>query len=143
MRQKVLLMWMAVFSVTIGSLIAWQMEENKPIFATSFDRAKWQHNVRSEDGEIIGNGVLQTRMALDLVAKKTLIGKSRSEIKQLLNEPTVFMDESPASLKKQMRYSLRTVYDFIDPVRADELIIQLDDRGKVASAKVVFRKLNS
>jgi hypothetical protein len=142
-RQKIVLMWISVFVVTIGSLIAWQMEENKPIFAASFDRAKWDRNARSEDGEIDANGVLQTRMALDLVAKKTLIGKSRSQIKQLLNEPTVFADESPVSLKTQMRYSLRTVYEFIDPVRADELIIQLDDRGKAISAKVVFRDLKS
>lgn len=143
MRQQILLRWMSVFVVIVSSLIGWQIEENKPIFAVNFDRAKWQRNAMSEDGELIGNGILQTRMALDLVAKTTLIGKSRSEITQLLNEPTVFMDESPASIKKQMRYSLRTVYEFIDPVRADELIVQLDDRGKAVRAKVVFRKLKS
>jgi hypothetical protein len=132
MSQKII--WVAAITLAIAGIWGWRTEADKPIFAVSFDARQWQQNVQSEGGEIGNNGILQIRMARDLVAKNTLIGKSRTEIAQMLNQPTVFMGESQQSQTSQMRYTLRTVYRMISPIRADELIIKMDDRGKAVGA---------
>jgi hypothetical protein len=126
----------SIVILAIMAAIGWQMEMDKPIFAVTFDRVQW--NDRDRLG-IDGDGILLIRMAKDLIFQQVLIGKSKAEIIQLLGKPTVYSNDRDS----KMRYSLRTIFSGIDPIRSDELIIQIDDRGRASQARIEFRDLRS
>lgn len=142
MSGKVL--WILVTIVATSGLWGCQQEVDRPISnttsAASFDRSQWQRNRGSEGGEMGENGILQTRMAMDLVNNKTLIGKSRKEIEQMLGMSNVLDGDSQEFQAQQMRYTVRTALNGIDPISTEELMIKLDDRSKAVSSYIQYRR---
>jgi hypothetical protein len=143
MSGKVL--WILVTIVATSGLWGCQQEVDRPISTTtsavSFDRSQWQRNRGSEGGEMGENGILQTRMAIDLVNNKTLIGKSRKEIEQMLGISNVLYGDLQEFQSQQIRYTVRTAFNGIDPISTEELMIKLDDRSKAVSAYIQYRRL--
>lgn len=134
MSKKLLLLFSLATFLSIVVLIGVSMEADRPIFSVTFDRAQWDRNRRSAEPL---TDALQTRMARNLISKNFLIGKTKAEIIKLLGKPST----DSTTNKSTMRYPLRTKYDIIDPVRIDELIIDLDDRSIATQAKIEFRDL--
>jgi hypothetical protein len=134
LSKKLLLLFSLATFLSIVVLIGVSMEADRPIFSVTFDRAQWDRNRRSAEPL---TDALQTRMARNLISKNFLIGKTKAEIIKLLGKPST----DSTTNKSTMRYPLRTKYDIIDPVRIDELIIDLDDRSIATQAKIEFRDL--
>ena len=90
-----------------------------------FEKQKWK------DFDSISSFEYRPRMARDLVNKKLLIGKTRSEVFEMFNEKED---------GKIIRYETEEIYDSIDPIAIEFLTIYFDENDKVEKAEIEFIK---
>lgn len=96
---------------------------------TPFDKNQWI------DAKDSGKWSIRKRMADDLIENKTLIGKTKSEIVQLLGDPKSFSDIP----NDQLYYSIELDYGMdIDPVKIEYFIVTLNSESQVIE---VIRKV--
>lgn len=91
----------------------------------SFDRAAWQANATAESG-------VRQAMADRLLARRTLVGKTRAEIVDLLGEPP------PTEYFKEwdLVYRLGMERGFIS-IDSEWLVLRLGTDGRVAEARLL------
>lgn len=100
---------------------------------TAFDHNKWI------DAENSGKWNTRKKMAQDLVNQKILIGKSKSEVIQLLGKSK----ELSNTADNELYYTIDLEYGTdIDPVKVEYLIIYLNADNKAINAigKIVLDK---
>jgi hypothetical protein len=124
--------------IPIAGIWTWQrVEDNQPM---SFDRTKWDRNISLQDrSDKYDDGIMQVRMAQDLMVKQQLIGKSRSEIEQMLGSPTRLLPVESKEYIKPVSLIYRLSRNYIGLMGAFEqkdLVIQLDSSGKSVNAKI-------
>lgn len=79
---------------------------------------------------------LRPKMARYLTENKTLIGKSREEVFEMLGKKA----GQDFAESKTVNYDLQEFYKVVDPVAAELLIITFDDENKVEKAEIEFYK---
>lgn len=99
----------------------------KPI---TFDKTKWLE----QTSPYIDNSV-RAAMARDLVNRKVLIGKSRSEVIEMLGE----LEEKDHQESKEISYTIGEAYFGIEPTWTEFLIISIDDNNKVKDVEIYLR----
>jgi hypothetical protein len=100
---------------------------------TPFDKSQWI------DAKDSGKWSIRKRMAGDLIENKTLIGKKKSEIVQLLGEPERFSNIP----NNQLYYTIELDYGMdIDPVKIEYLIVTLNSESQAIEVirKVILDK---
>ena len=76
-------------------------QREEPVEPRSFDRATWD---TTEYSKTMANP--KHRMALSLVQKETLIGKSEGDVRQMLGEPMYTIDDWPTNGARQLQYGV-------------------------------------
>ena len=101
----------------------------------SFDKTKWLESSTVEQSINVRPG-----MARDLINRKTLIGKSCSDVIDLLGKPAHEYDYQGS---KKLLFDVAEIYRGIDPVQIESLEVTLDENKKVMDAKIKLINIGS
>ena len=118
--------------IFLFSMILFFMSTSCTNKTTVFNKEKWINTRKHSEIDIDWN--VQKSMAQDLIDKNMLIGKTKSEIIQLLGEPAKLTDIS----RDELYYKIEVEYDGIDSVKLEYLIITLNSES---FATKVIRKV--
>lgn len=129
MRSK-LLVFFSLSLLLIGCRVGIELKRNM-IQTIPFEKTKW--NARDSEDRV----QFRPGMARKLVNDKSLIGKSRTEIIEMIGEYEESHDPSPNII----RYGLEDIYrENIDPIAIEYLKINFDSENKVEKAEIEFHK---
>ena len=127
-NRVILLLLVATASAAVIAWFALKYVNDQPL---AFERSRWLQAREKEDSRVL------TRMAKDLIARKALIGQSRSQLIELLGDPEKYSDATDS----QLFYLISEKWNGVDPVRRDHLLISLDENGRAIDARIdVFKK---
>jgi len=107
---------LAVLSVA-GRISGWVQERPVP-----FDRKLWDLGFVHHDH--------RCPMAKDLIERRALIGKSRSQVEAILGPA------EDGNAVWEMHYPVRREFDNFDPVAGDDLVLKLDTSSQVVHAEI-------
>jgi outer membrane protein assembly factor BamE (lipoprotein component of BamABCDE complex) len=124
MKVKYIIFLMIIASLSLST----GCKESK----ISFNKVKWMNSQSKSEVDIDWD--MRKNMAEDLVDKKTLIGKTKSEVIQLLGEPEK-LEDIP---ENELYYLSYIKYGDIDPTRIEYLICTLDEEEYVTN--VIYKK---
>ena len=118
-RRNVLVMLGVAGALTIAGRVSGCMQD-RPV---PFDRKLW-------DLGFVDHGH-RCGMAKDLIERRALIDKSRSQVEAILGPA------ENGNAASEMHYPLRREFDNFDPIAGDDLVLKLDPSSKVAGAEIV------
>jgi hypothetical protein len=107
-------------------VVGWAVRHHVNASPLRFEHSNWVQAREDEDWR------MRTRMATDLVNRRNLIGQNRTQLIQLLGNPEKYSDATD----QQLYYLVREDWDWIDPVRVDNLLISLDQDGRAVNATI-------
>lgn len=129
MRNK-LLIFFSLFLLLVGCRATIEQRRNM-IQPIPLEKAKW--DARDYEDRV----QFRPGMARKLVFDKSLIGKSRTEIIEMIGEYEESHDSSPNII----RYGLEAIWGWnIDPIAIEYLKIYFDSENKVEKAEIEFHK---
>ena len=132
MRSKLFILFLLIILLPLLTSCRATIEQKRNMISPiPFEKAKW--DARDYEDKV----QFRPGIARKLVADKSLIGKSRAEIIELLGES----QESHDTSTNVIRYELEGIYGWnIDPIAIEYLKITFDVENKVGKAEIEFHK---
>ena len=105
------------------------------ISSVPYEKQKWFGSDIISSAENTSN--YRPGIARDLIKQNILIGKSRDEITEMLGKSEVQEVSEPEIIN----YQLEEIFDVIDPIAFEDLIITFNNNDKVEKAEIQFHKI--
>lgn len=128
---SIVFVFVLVFAQNCRFTSSWQRSF---ISSVQYEKEKW---LNADITGTIGGDNPRPGIARDLIEKKSLIGKSREEIIEMLGNGENHGIYEPNTIS----YSLEEIFWIIDPVAYENLIIYFDNENKVEKAEIKFYKI--